>query len=704
MKFPRYLFLFSSLVFGLRDEQFRPATGPRPVQIPGFGWEHTDYTLSFTDATDMSAACPLCYLADLFAEYPDIDPDSLTATDRAIYFDVLELAAAANLTRMARECGGAVTADAAIGAVACRHYPWSSIQTILRSSASFMASALGQLLAAVEVRAGARPGRVEGYPRARLDNGDTITGIAAGGLESFKGIPFAEPPVGALRFRHPQPYRRSVDGLFAREFGPSCINVTPLGFGSILRKRAGVLPECVLDAMIKLYFKSAEHSGEDCLYLNVFRPRGVRRGAKLPVVVWFYGGAFQFGSATHYPADKFIETSRQMGSPIIFVTFNYRLGPWGFLGGPVVQAEGSANAGLLDQRLALEWVADNIESFGGDPGRVTVMGESAGAISIAFHMVSNYGDLEYKGKPLFHGAILQSGGAWVFDSVSSAKPASLFWRFAEYSGCGGVGEEEVMSCLRAQDSERLRVAQNFNEPVEDATYEELGSAFFGWSPRFDGGFIPESPVELFRKQQFAQVPVITGNQEDEGTILTLLFDVKTEGDLVRFARRMFSNTSRADVDRVVGMYRGGQRGSVYRKVMRPGAVSGFAEMVGDIIFHVPRMIQVQSTPAHVPVYVFMARHLRMVPVVGTVHSNEILYQFYLDVYPAEVYRRHFVSFINHFDPNVGTGLPVWRRYTRRGRRRLDIVMTGSGEGVDTVHVARDKNIHYLVENPGLVMI
>lgn len=651
--------------------------------------------------------CLMCQFLEILKDYPDIDPSLLAKEDSEIYESLVQKISQKTTEERQKDCA---TVDAHSDKTTCNRIGFRNA-LLLTSEKALMEKADEVVLALKETQ-NRSPENILSYTKVNLNNGDSITGVGTRFVESFKGIPYAEPPIGELRFKHPVPYNKSIDNFQATDFGASCINVTPLGFGSLLKKKVSPLswmPNWMSDRIITSYFKSVEKTGEDCLFVNVYRPRGVKADSNIPVVVWIYGGAFQFGSSTHYLGDKFIETSMSMKSPIIFVTFNYRLGPWGFLGGPAVHKEGSTNAGLLDQRLALQWVSDNIKSFGGNPDHVTLMGESAGAISIAFHMVSNNGDLSYNGRQLFHAAILESGGAWVFDSVNSQKPTDLFNHFAEYAGCNPE-DEGVMDCLRSKSVEELRTAQNFGQAVdENATYDNISTAFFGWGPRYDWGYIPDNPVELFKRGTFAKIPYITGNQEDEGSILTILFNISTEDDVKNFAHQLFTNSTQQEINEVLEMY--SPKKAWYKDLMfnkfvslNMSGFSMFASMVGDIIFHVPRLIQLQNTPDDVPVYVFMASQLKFLPVLGTLHSNELLYQFYLDIYPAEEYRRYFVSFINHYDPNVDTlGLPVWNRYTSKSKSKLVFNLQSPGVTVEEISEST-KNLQRLVDNPGKIMI
>jgi carboxylesterase type B len=196
----------------------------------------------------------------------------------------------------------------------------------------------------------------------------TIVGLA-GLVEQFPGIPFAQPPVGRLRLKPPQPIIKPMGKVLAQANGNAC----PQDIFSTTRSN---LPATVAAALLDSpLFQKALSESEDCLVLNVHRPAGIPSGAKLPVLYWIFGGAFELGWNSMYNGALWVEQSIKIGQPIVVVTVNYRVGGFGFLPGKEILADGSANLGLLDQRLGLQWMADNIGAFGGDPDKVTIWGE-----------------------------------------------------------------------------------------------------------------------------------------------------------------------------------------------------------------------------------------------------------------------------------------------------------------------------------------
>lgn len=208
----------------------------------------------------------------------------------------------------------------------------------------------------------------------------TVVGSSLLGVDSFKGIPFAQPPVGELRLKPPQAINSNLGTIAA--IG------TPRACPQFYTSTSASLPETLItDFLDSGIIQDVTYAGEDCLTLNVQRPSTATADSNLPVLFWVFGGGFEFGSTQTYDASELILTSIAQQQDIIYVSVNYRLGGFGFLAGSEILKDGSSNLGLLDQRLGLEWVADNIALFGGDPSKVTIWGESAGSISV-FDQVS----------------------------------------------------------------------------------------------------------------------------------------------------------------------------------------------------------------------------------------------------------------------------------------------------------------------------
>ncbi|KAK0631140.1 lipase [Bombardia bombarda] len=291
----------------------------------------------------------------------------------------------------------------------------------------------------------------------------------------FLGMPYAQPPVKSLRFRWPQSLNDTFDDVRdASSYGYSCMQ-----------------------------YKSRFNMSEDCLNLNVIRPAGVAGSRSLPVLVWIYGGGFYAGSAAdpQYNLSSIVKVSQEMGQPMIAVSFNYRLNMYGFLQAPQILAEGSSNAGLLDQRLALRWIQENIAAFGGNPQKVVVWGESAGAQSIAYHLFSYDG----RDDELYRGAIMESGGptgAQVQNLAYYTVPVPVE-NLTRAVGCWSA--KDNLSCLRDLDEHQL--------------YSAAPSQV--WNPIIDGEFLTGYPSQLIRQQKSNRVPLLIGTNSDEGTSFSI---------------------------------------------------------------------------------------------------------------------------------------------------------------------------------------
>jgi para-nitrobenzyl esterase len=327
------------------------------------------------------------------------------------------------------------------------------------------AAALGLLFGLVLASAvGASPDRV------RIHDG-RLHGVVKDGVASFKDIPFAAPPVGDLRWRAPQPPAPWSGVRDASDYGPACLQMTTF------LVRPGVT------------------QSEDCLTINVFTPAHRAPGAKLPVMVWIYGGAFIGGSANNYDGAKFARDG------VVLVTFNYRLGRLGFFAHPALaktNPEGAlSDYGFADQIAALKWVKRNITAFGGDPDKVTIFGESAGAISVNFLLVSP------KARGLFVRAGSESGfGRTGGHTLADAQATGA----AFIKGLGVSGDDAA-----AAKAMRALPASAVMAPISG-----LGDP--GTGPIIDGVIVSESPGEGFARGNQARVPYLTGGNSFEASL------------------------------------------------------------------------------------------------------------------------------------------------------------------------------------------
>jgi para-nitrobenzyl esterase len=306
----------------------------------------------------------------------------------------------------------------------------------------------------------------------QTDNGP-VSGNKSGEISIFKGIPFAAPPVGDLRWKAPQPAKKWTGVLKCDKFSASPMQGKPVPFMMWTEE----------------FITPPESLSEDCLYLNIWTPAKSAR-EKLPVFVWIYGGGFSSGSAACAVYDG--EDMSKKG--VVFVSINYRVGVFGFLAHPGLSAESdnkvSGNYGLLDQVAALKWIRKNIEAFGGDPQKVTIAGQSAGSMSVCALVVSPLA------KGLFRGAIAQSGGI-----LSSFMNNSL--ADAEKSGVS------FMEKLKASNIEELR----------KKTAEELITAGGSFRPVYDGYVIPVDVFGAFKNGLFNDVPMMAGWVTGDGSLM-----------------------------------------------------------------------------------------------------------------------------------------------------------------------------------------
>ncbi|KAJ7775700.1 Alpha/Beta hydrolase protein [Mycena maculata] len=312
-----------------------------------------------------------------------------------------------------------------------------------------------------------------------LDYG-TFTGLTntTNGIIYFRGIRYADPPIGELRWRAPvSPPSTHLGDVNATALGFACIDTTQQGSGAT--------------------------TNEDCLFGNVFVPIDTTETSKLPVVVFFHGGGFETGRSGDAPPENIVLGSQK---PVIFVTFDYRLGQFGFLAGTPVLQSGQLNAGLLDQRAALEWVQIYISKFGGDPSQVTIWGQSAGAASIMFHLMAEGGE----NKNLFHQAMGDSPPLIYLPHYTDPYVEDLFTQYAGLAGCGSSGNgPAIMACLRAAPTDTLALAGK-------QTLANRTSTSYPIAPIADGIFLRERPVEAFRNGHFVRVPVLFGSNTNEG--------------------------------------------------------------------------------------------------------------------------------------------------------------------------------------------
>ncbi|KAI0198157.1 Alpha/Beta hydrolase protein [Astrocystis sublimbata] len=495
-----------------------------------------------------------------------------------------------------------------------------------------------------------------------------VTGSVADGVEYFRGIPYAQPPTGALRLKPPVRIK-DIGSFQATGVGPACPQSTAIDFSPLLLTVA-TLP----DVQQTLFFGSADgDETEDCLTISVMRPQGVAADAKLPVLFWIFGGGFQTGSPQMFNGSVLIPQSVAQGKPILLVAVNYRLGAFGFLGGSEVLADGAANLGLLDQRMGLEWVAKNIAAFGGDPDAVTIWGESAGAISVFDQLALFDGDSTYNGRPLFRGAIMDSGSILPTEPVDGVKAQDIFDTVAAAAGCESAAAGSAkLECLRAVDYDTFLNASN-----SVPSYLGYNSLAFSFAPRPDGRILTACPSVLAQTRKYAAVPIIIGNQENDGTIFALFqSNITTESDLVSyFSNIFFPTATRDEVAGLVATYPKnpksppgiGASNATYPEFKRLAAI------LGDYYFDFMSRLLLETFPKTIPAWSYLSTYGRGTPILGTYHSTE-LPRIYYETDPISTSIQDlYISFVNTLNPNQcraggrGGYLTSWKTWQKGGK-------------------------------------
>jgi para-nitrobenzyl esterase len=325
------------------------------------------------------------------------------------------------------------------------------------------------------------------------------TGPQASGIREFKGVPFAEPPIGSLRWSPPQPVKSWSGVRQATGFGPRCMQQALFG---------------------DMNFRS-NGMGEDCLYLNVWTP-AKSGNEKLPVLVYFFGGGFMAGDGSEPRYDG--ESMARKG--IVTITVNYRLGIFGFFAHPELTKESthhaSGNYTLLDQSAAIAWVRQNIAAFGGDPGKITIAGESAGSVAVSAQMASPLS------RDLIAGAIGESGS--ILGTLPAVPLADAEEQGKKFASAVSAGD---LAALRAIPAAQLLEAAS-----------KPGTPRFG--PTVDGYFFPESPLAIFTAGKQAHVPLLAGwNSEEMNGRAVLVRDEPTPQNLEKAVGRLYGANAAA---------------------------------------------------------------------------------------------------------------------------------------------------------------
>ena len=501
----------------------------------------------------------------------------------------------------------------------------------------------------------------ESAPKVKTELG-VIRGVHEDGVASFKGIPFAAPPVGEFRWRSPQPLSPWEGELDATEFGANCAQS---GWGGAL----GTIND---------------GSSEDCLYLNVWKPADANTGANLPVMVWIHGGGFVGGSGSGagIAGDEFAKKE------VVLITINYRLGRLGHFAFPALSTEHpeehKGSYAYMDQIAALQWVQKNIAAFGGNPDNVTIFGFSAGGVSV--HSLMTIPDA----KGLFHKAISESGGAR--DGVLTGRPikeenASPFYpvsaetigiNYAKKQGIEGT-DADALAKLRALPVEKI---------VDGGQETDGEGGLRTYSgPILDGALVVETAESAYKAGRQMQIPLMIGSNSAEigGSFVN---NSKTKEELFSLFGE-FKEEAQAAYD--------------------PDGSKEFEEVITkfntDWVWGEPgrfaaRAFAEKGEPTFIYHFGFVPEPMKERMKYGAGHGSEVGYVFNNldarwgnpettpeDKKVAELMNGYWVNFAKTGNPN-GEGLPNWPVYTKNEGEILDIQLDGEAVGKSDPRKAR----------------
>jgi para-nitrobenzyl esterase len=462
-------------------------------------------------------------------------------------------------------------------------------------------------------------------------DGGLLEGTVEDGLAVYRGIPFAAPPVGDLRWRAPQPAARWTGVRKADSFGRACLQIN--------------------QAIANLPAPS-----EDCLYLNVWTP-ATRADERRPVMVWIHGGGFTAGT----PPERLYHGEAIAAKGVVVVTVAYRLGVFGFLAHPALSAENnrrvSGNYGLLDMIAALQWVKKNIAAFGGDPGRVTIFGESAGGIAVSMLCASPLAN------GLFQAAISQSGGSFGpvregggpgenMQPLASAEKAGAAWSAA--TGAASLTD------LRKTPGEKLLEASR-------------GQRGLAW-PITDGWVIPDDQYNLYAAGRYNNVPILAGYNSDEGASFG---NVTSRDAYVTGVQQRYERFA----EKLLAVYPWGEGAA--RKTAR--------DLSRDTTFgwHTWTWARLQTKTGGTKVYLYYFDQHPQYPVdsprfgFGSPHAAEMPYVFNHFVFRnsqptpddlklSDTMTTYWTNFAKNHDPN-GEGLSVWPAYNESAPQMMHLV-------------------------------
>ncbi|QIW96956.1 hypothetical protein AMS68_002474 [Peltaster fructicola] len=460
---------------------------------------------------------------------------------------------------------------------------------------------------------------------------------ATAGIDYFRGIQYAAAPTGSLRWQKPQPIENR------NSFSGQTINAT------------AIAPACYQSQPRSTYMYPApgtfqyvpQGQSEDCLILDVLRPSSPK-SSSLPVMVQIHGGGYTLGNAQSYPGDALVHASN--GS-VVYVSIQYRLGLLGFLGGSTVADNGVLNAGLLDQRAALDWVQRNIRAFSGDPARVTIVGGSAGGGSVTLQLTAG-GAYD---TPPFSAAIAEY--PWWQPFANASEQESQYFAALRLSNC------TTLACLRGLSSSTVAT---LSQAVENATYPgpDAGYGVYSLGPVVDGKFVRELPDVAFKRGHFYDVPLLVDHDGYEGFIFSNMSQT-TQIEETMDAEDLFAYAGPSFFSRLYQLYpRSAYNSTFFQR----------QTWFGDFIINCPtyfmasRAVDHNSNSSAVYKLTFDAGSELHGATAAFIFSNDINWPGANNNTLAKIMTSYFVSFAVSYDPNPlrVAGAPTFPNYISGG--------------------------------------
>ncbi|CDO72193.1 hypothetical protein BN946_scf184970.g45 [Trametes cinnabarina] len=510
-------------------------------------------------------------------------------------------------------------------------------------------------------------------PTVQLDQG-TFIGATDGTLNKFLGIPFGKAPVGDLRFNLPvavDPYNGTHT---VTSFGPSCPQqAVNFNFPSQLEADA---VNYIINSIYQIVFPAQE----DCLNLNVIVPAGTKPNANLPVVArdWY---AFIPGVT-----DRMTLIIAQLSAS--WPARKSKKPEWAISGCKIVSAQLTTpwKAVEIDiayltspiERLALRWIQKYISAFGGDPTKVTMcMGRERGAISVALHLITNGGNSE----GLFRGAFMQSGSPIPVGDITHGQ--ADYDTLVSETGCSGAAD--TLQCLRQVPYDKLKKAVDASPGIFSPNSLRLT-----WLPRVDGKFLTDTPQNLVQQGSVANVPFVTGDCDDEGTLFSLsTLNITTEEELRSYVTSNYlPQAENKNVDQLFTLYpaditQGSPFDTGVLNALTP-QYKRLAAMQGDLVFQAPRRYFLQHRSDKQSTWSFLSKRLKGLPDLGSAHATDIL-----NIFGGGELADYLINFANNLDPN-GNTVPSWPKYSASSPKLLTFTD-------DVVHPVTLTNDDYRVD-------